>query len=230
MIKIGGTEITDVNLGSTPIQKVYMGSTLVWERSSPVPPYDAEVEWLESTDTQYIDTGIKGSSNVGVILTCYYAKSSSSLAATGFVFGSRVGNNNKQYGLIGSYAKNWRYGNNSSGNWSNPEGRVLIFDNTENHNALKVYDTNNTLVNTLTATASTFNNNLNIYLFAMNNNGSALFYSHKIYAVKIYEGTTLVRDYIPVRDGTVGCLYDKVSGTLFYNAGSGNFTCGADVT
>ena len=33
---------------------------------------------------------------------------------------------------------------------------------------------------------------------------------------------------IPVRKGTVGYLYDRVSGKLFYNAGTGDFVLGPD--
>ena len=39
----------------------------------------------------------------------------------------------------------------------------------------------------------------------------------------------LVRDLIPVRVGNVGYMYDKVSGQLFGNSGTGNFILGPDV-
>lgn len=37
-------------------------------------------------------------------------------------------------------------------------------------------------------------------------------------------------DFIPVRIGTKGYLYDKVSKRLFGNAGTGSFTLGPDIT
>jgi hypothetical protein len=40
----------------------------------------------------------------------------------------------------------------------------------------------------------------------------------------------LVRDFIPVRVGNVGYMYDKVSGQLFGNSGTGNFILGPDKT
>ena len=221
-------EILQIMYGDTPVEKIMKGDSLVWPPAEPL--YDAQVEYLESSGTQYIDTGIVGSSNLSIKLTCYYPKTSSSIASQGFIFGSRVANNSKQYGLICSYTKTFRYGNNNSNDWSNPTARILVFDNSDSHNALKVYDTDDNLVTTLTATASTFNNNLNIYLFAINNNGSALNYSHKIYALQLYENSTLVRNFIPVRVGQVGYMYDRVSGELFGNSGSGSFTLGPDVT
>ena len=38
-----------------------------------------------------------------------------------------------------------------------------------------------------------------------------------------------ILDFIPVRKGTVGYLYDRVSGALFGNAGTGDFVLGPDV-
>lgn len=43
-IAVGGTSISDVRLGTTAVDKVYLGSTLVWQR---VPPYQ-----MTKTNTQ----------------------------------------------------------------------------------------------------------------------------------------------------------------------------------
>ena len=51
-----------------------------------------------------------------------------------------------------------------------------------------------------------------------------------IYYFKMWQNDNLVAHFIPVRDNGVGYLYDKVSGQLFGNdAGSGAFTYGNDV-
>ena len=56
----------------------------------------------------------------------------------------------------------------------------------------------------------------------------------QIYGCKLWNGITLVRDFIPVRVGSgssaVGYLYDRVSGELFGNAGTGEFLIGPDKT
>ena len=44
----------------------------------------------------------------------------------------------------------------------------------------------------------------------------------------MYDGSTLVRDFIPVRIGQTGYLFDKVSRQLFGNSGTGNFILGPD--
>ena len=46
----------------------------------------------------------------------------------------------------------------------------------------------------------------------------------------MFNNTILVHDFISVRKNGVGYLYDKVSGRLFGNSGSGTFTYGNDVT
>lgn len=51
-----------------------------------------------------------------------------------------------------------------------------------------------------------------------------------IYSFSIKKAGSLVLDFIPVRVGNVGYMYDKVSGKLFGNAGTGAFILGADKT
>lgn len=46
----------------------------------------------------------------------------------------------------------------------------------------------------------------------------------KVYGCKVWQDSVLVRDFIPVLDwNNVPCMYDKVSGELFYNKGTGTF-------
>ena len=196
----------------------------------PIPPlpYDAEVEWLEGTGTQYIDSGIIGTSNVTVDIVCSYPKSSGSVAL-GFIWGSRIGINNAEYGLIHSYIKNYRFAKTNSQDWVANTDYILRFTNTEQANQLKGFDLNGDLIVSLNATFASFNSNKNIYIFAMNANGTPNIGSGiKIYSFKLYENGNIVRDYKPVRVGTVGYLYDAVSRTLFSNSGTGNFLLGND--
>lgn len=51
----------------------------------------------------------------------------------------------------------------------------------------------------------------------------------KIASISITGDNVLLYDMIPVRVGVVGYLYDKISGTLYGNAGSGSFGIGNDV-
>ena len=50
----------------------------------------------------------------------------------------------------------------------------------------------------------------------------------KVFSLRIFDTGTLVRDFIPVRVGTTGYLYDRASGALFGNDGTGSFGVGPD--
>lgn len=52
----------------------------------------------------------------------------------------------------------------------------------------------------------------------------------KFKPMQIYINDTLVRDFIPVRVGNIGYMYDNVSKKLFGNSGQGNFILGDDIT
>jgi len=54
-------------------------------------------------------------------------------------------------------------------------------------------------------------------------------FTGRFYKMRIWDGTTLVRDFVPCRIGTTGYLYDRVSQTLFGNIGTGEFVLGPDV-
>ena len=73
--------------------------------------------------------------------------------------------------------------------------------------------------------------NHTIYMFARQTDGEvALISPMKIKHFIYFRNNIPLRDFIPVRVGQVGYMYDRVSGTLFGNAGTGSFTLGPDVT
>ena len=52
----------------------------------------------------------------------------------------------------------------------------------------------------------------------------------RLYNLKIWNNTTeLVRNFIPIRIGQIGYLFDKVTNQLFSNSGTGDFTLGPDI-
>lgn len=73
-----------------------------------------------------------------------------------------------------------------------------------------------------------FENRYSFYLFNVNGNIEGWTTGVvRISSVKIDDGLTF--DAIPVRVGNVGYMYDKVSGKLFGNAGTGDFILGPDI-
>jgi hypothetical protein len=97
------------------------------------------------------------------------------------------------------------------------------------------FDKNQVYINgNLVATLPTsdWSSTYDIFLFGVDTSGS--FQSNysggiTIYSCQIWDDATLVRDYIPVRLGTTGYMYDKVSGTMFGNDGTSSFDIGNDV-
>lgn len=51
----------------------------------------------------------------------------------------------------------------------------------------------------------------------------------RIYWFKVYLFNELMLDMIPVRVGNVGYMYDRISGRLFGNSGTGEFVLGSDI-
>jgi len=53
--------------------------------------------------------------------------------------------------------------------------------------------------------------------------------TQRIYRCKLWrDSSTLAHDFVPLRIGSVGYLFDRVSGQLFGNAGTGDFVLGPD--
>ena len=66
----------------------------------------------------------------------------------------------------------------------------------------------------------------------VNRNPLSLFHTTfkgRFYMFYMSDGDNVLLDLIPVRKGTIGYMYDKVSGQLFGNAGTGSFILGNDI-
>lgn len=189
-------------------------------------PYDAQVEWLSNGGTAFIDTGIIPIDTPRCVF---------SVAVTGAMdtdlFGFMANNVPSFVGdftqLAGDDVQSFQYYRyyNTSG-----VGTVLkVYGITLNEFADwdlgYICKCNGNTLTTLTR-QSFANNTQSIYLFRgrMFCSGNA-----RLAYMKIYDGDTLMRDFIPVRVGQVGYIYDKVSKQLFGNIGSGAFIFGNDI-
>ena len=76
--------------------------------------------------------------------------------------------------------------------------------------------------------SSAFTTTYSIPIFLMNDNGAPRYFSaYKLKYFKLWQDDTLVRDMIPVLDyNGIPCMYDKISQQFFYNQGTGNFIAG----
>lgn len=195
----------------------------------PIPANATRIRYLESTGTQYIDTGIvpTGATKVRCVFSLdnlnnfspvFWSRGSSSTDKA-FCF---EGENKGQ--------ARWDYGNYGPLQVANALVAGQRYTVEVNSGTLSVAES------TLQRTEQTFTGAGSIILFNFCNyvNGerqmlSAARQPVRIYGFTIYDGTTLVRSFVPVRVGTVGYLFDRVSGQLFGNAGTGDFVLGPDV-
>jgi len=166
------------------------------------------LEYIESTGTQYIDTGITVKATTLAEFEYQFVGS----AATNYVFGQIAGFGNRVMG----YRKTaiWWFRRTDLNLGDNDKHKV-VFDQDG-----KVYRDGFGTQQSQT-----------ILLFAERNDNSAINKGKvKIYNFKLKEGTTpsIIQNLIPARrnsDGVLG-MYDTVSNTFFTNAGTGEFIAG----
>ena len=193
-------------------------------------PYDAEVQYLQSSGTQYIDTGFTPSANAGMMLDFAPIQR----GGTTVVAGSRTSGTNTRFWVNPSVAIS------SQPLMACGFGDVYTFDGVNYSLGVRYQVAVNYLASGYAeflghhVSLSTFAGNpWSVYLFAANVSGTATFAATstaRIYGAAISRGGILVRDFIPVRKGGVGYMYDRISGRLFGNAGTGAFTIGPDKT
>lgn len=178
-------------------------------------PYDSKIEYLESNRYQYIDAQfyVKSTSSIRIVF------SSQSDEQYNHFFGY-VDNNNYLYArnaatkmFLESYG-NSGYERIDLGNKTDYQVRTLVIDNNTFASGLK-------------------NATLPFYVFyaSKSDDISSLVRraSMRFYEMQVYENNILVHNFIPVRIGQTGYLYDKVANQLFGNIGTRNFILGPDV-
>lgn len=192
-------------------------------------PYDAEVEYLESDGTQFIDTGTKGHMNHD-----YEIDFRQTVASTMRIWGA--------------FGQATYIGYSISFTWQNAVYWCVRWESRVGNSAAVFFGPIDTERHTLQVTqgnvffdgifkgisvghSSNFQLDENLYLFAIHVPGEFPQSTAKIqiYGYKdVDENGIIIRDFIPVRVAQVGYMYDKVSGQLFGNAGTGNFILGND--
>ena len=203
----GGTEL----LPETYIDSVTAEGKCV---QTNVPKEYTQYEYLQSSGTQYIDTGIPVKANTYVRAEFEFTNSTSSTRRLfGKIAGSSTGAMNYR-----EYASFYWFQSNSITSTSSGK-HVVEFKSDGN-----VY-----LDGTVIGTRGTFSQGSNspMYLFAeLSDNSNINYGSVKVYRFTVSEDTTVVLDLIPCKrnsDDVLG-MYDKVSGNFLINQGTGDFT------
>ena len=200
-------------------------------------PYDAELEYLEGTGTQYINTGVLPTNETSWFIRIQRVDTSStdeiplgSRDNGGYTYDYTVWTNcGTNKGIAVHYAFNtgtsqredsgWVY----KGNITNDFHTVYVTPTTITVDGEVVYSWKNTERPTSQSTVP-----ICLFNTKNGNNIDARYFKGRMSAASIWLSDVLVFDAIPVRVGTTGYMYDKVSGQLFGNAGTGDFVLGPD--
>ncbi len=181
-----------------------------------------QVEWIQSTGTQWIDTGVFGKSTVNVALDM------GNWASGNPLFGERSSKSAKdRFGLWG--ANTWvaiNYGGLDSGgkNTSEMSGRVVV----SNDNCV-LFANGNSLY---TAARQQFASSIPLAIFtvrtSVNPATTEACSQYRLYGLKIWDDGVLVRDFVPCRTSydEIG-VYDLVERKFHGNEGTGVFVAPA---
>jgi hypothetical protein len=204
---------SDLILPSTPPTKY--GYTFTGWKLMPL----TQIEYLEATGTQWIDTGV--SVGTGSIVEVKYKFNHPASSWRSLYGNTRIGNSRYMFSFTMNYDSQMlspsydvfydiRYNVDTDVHTVRQESENFYIDNVLVHAAQQ----------------SVFTNPSTLCLFSRER--GALPFIGNIYFAKIWDSNnTLVRDMIPVldEDGTP-CMFDTVEGKFYYNAGTGQFIAG----
>lgn len=185
-------------------------------------PYDAEIEYLQSGGTQYIDTGLVHTTGYRYLIDIAVVTNDRGYRS---IIGAATGGDNGKFYLstvIGSpYSM-----------YLNNKAITPVDIDIYSRFQLSLVQSNTTTLlyhnEDVLGSAMCTIFGLPVMLMARNSKNTKMI--GRYYAFKAWDGNnTLLADFMPVRVGQVGYMYDKVSGQLFGNQGTGSFILGNDL-
>lgn len=233
--------LSDINLAEMKTGTITVKSAS-YSKTVPVTyypkPYNEELEWIGNGE--YANNDVEGKAMIDAgyvpnINTNVKLKFSTSQQNNGrLIFGYYVGD------LYDTSNQYWRFFNNYQNYYfdcpNDGDQRLNIIENTVYYGNPLEYKVGNMYLNNLTTgvsksgtplTANTWEHSL---CFFGCDTGTNKWYGDKgikFYYLKIYEGETLVKDFIPVLDfNNKPCMYEKIGKTFHYNTGEDELTYG----
>lgn len=208
-----------INYNNNKIETLNYNEEPVWENT----PYE-ELEYIKSTGTQFIDTGIPAGTNTSIEVDAKLNAINNRTTMMGN-WGTRENenlrwcvffyNDNRLYFYISTSNYSWV--------WSSNVGNRMTYK--IDHNKFYV---NGNLYKDFTSKGN-IDTQKNTLIFTASSDGSDACYM-TLYACKVWENDVLVRDFIPVRrksDNEI-CLYDKLTEEFYTNRGTGSFSAGPE--
>ena len=191
------------------------------------------LEYIENTDTQWIDTGIKPNQNTSALYSCAVIGDIKNRDV--HLFGSRLSYVNQAFNLC--------YMNTQGNGLENikflsgvdfAQTRTPLITETTIKNKHNYYMSGTRLdvdgINILNFTTIDYEGSHNLWLFGLNNAETlhTQVVIQRVYGCKIWDNNILVRDFVPAKrnsDNEIG-MYDTVNNMFYTNAGTGTFIAG----
>lgn len=181
------------------------------------------LEYLESTGTQYIDTGI-----VPDNLTGLWEFSSKRVVGEDYVSSGARNNQTRFYGYCAARSPEVSYGR---GGYYYSGYRIAIWDDyvdyKHNYRNSREITANSHVLASNIVTISGITSNIIMFGYSFNTNTNVTKCRSRIKYLKLTQGQKLVRNFIPALDPTGRpCMFDLVTRRPFYNHGTGEFLWG----
>lgn len=181
-----------------------------------------ELEYIQSSGTQYIDTGFKPNQDTRVVTKFDMIQTDTAWRK---LWGSGSGSYNLDFAL-----------------WNDGTTKLQSYYGTKTNSAVPItsmslnVDANKNIWEysgeTITFDKNNFTCAYSMYIFNVNKDNSSAYLPGmmKLYFFKIYNNEVLVRDFIPCKNpsGAIG-LYDTVNNKFYQNVGSGTFIAGPEI-
>jgi hypothetical protein len=195
-----------------------------WTVIPGLPAGYTKLQYIESTGTQYIDTGLKGTNDTVLETEIAFSDTSSPML---WGYNSNVGGNTDRISAYISIGGRCNFGNTST-DASLPRYITVGTFTTIKQNNTGIYIDGVKRLN-YNAT-NTFTTAYNMYFLWANGTGASPT-SGKVKWFKITRGGNVVMNLVPAKNssGVIG-MYDTVSGQFFTNQGTGEFVAGPAVT
>ena len=187
--------VQSITIPEGDVRSIAIGGVTVWEKPNPL-PYNALVEYVESTGSQYVNTGLSmasGAFEAGVDFDSEYTDNS---FAVGVMGDATSGTTAQKRLAFYHVANNTNYIIDRGTAGSRIVGSGYVVDTGKLSYAIVLNSAKNILI-------------------CRANGGSATYpLRGRVRYFKLWDSTdTLVRDFVPVRVGTAGYLYDRANPT-----------------
>lgn len=196
-------------------------------------PYDAELEYMNIHAYNYFLTDYYPNQDTEIECVCNMPD------ALSFLVCGAKGSGQNPNAQIEFYSwgntieyhyktTNWRPGVI----WRNYTGKYVTATLRGMGNYSSIVDSDGVILNEqLIPDLGNFSIEYPLAVFGLNRNGTIAYYDKndgRVKSFKIKENGLLLHDYIPVRVGTIGYFYDRLSNRMFESKGGGSFVPGPD--